>query len=66
MRCGCCVSDPTPLLVFWICVIVLVAVIGALSQTPPETFHQSFNYDSSKLQYIKIGGETKTVVNTNS
>jgi hypothetical protein len=52
------------LLAIWIVVIVIVAVIGALSQTPPESLHQVIKYDSSKLQYITIGGSTTTTVTT--
>ncbi|CAA64250.1 hypothetical protein [Leek white stripe virus] len=44
-----------PLLAVWIIVIVLVAVIGALLQTPPETINQVFNEDHHKTQYINIG-----------
>lgn len=49
-------SDPMPLLGVWIIVIVLVAVIGALMQRPPERSDQSIHENNSKVQYITIGG----------
>jgi hypothetical protein len=53
-----------PLLGVWILVIILVAVIGALQQTPPERPYQSFAETRLKTQYITIGGTstTKTTV----
>jgi len=56
--------DPFPLLGVWIIVIIIVAVIGLLNQSPPERPYQSFNEDNSKIQYITIGGETTTKVST--
>lgn len=62
----CCTPDTgTPLAVVWIVVIVLVAVIGALLQSPPETYYHYVSNDSSKLQYITIGGESKTNITSN-
>lgn len=49
-------SDPFPLLGVWIIVIVLVAAIGALTQSPPERPNHSFNENNQKVQYITIGG----------
>jgi len=54
------VHDATPLLMVWIIVIVLVAVIGALMQSPPERPYHSFKHDESKIQYITIGGASQT------
>lgn len=48
--------NPLPLLGVWIIVIVLVAAIGALTQSPPERPNQSFNENNQKVQYITIGG----------
>nr|UHS72386.1 MAG: hypothetical protein 3 [Betanecrovirus sp.] len=45
-----------PLLGWWILTIILVAVIGALSRDPPESFNHTFTNDQSKVQYITIGG----------
>jgi len=56
--------DPFPLLGVWIIVIIIVAVIGLLNQSPPERPYQSFNEDNSKIQYITIGGATTTKVST--
>jgi len=56
--------DPIPLLMVWIIVIVLIAVIGALRQSPPERPYQSFTEDHSKIQYITIGGASTTKVST--
>nr|WOC94072.1 hypothetical protein 4 [Gorica betanecrovirus 1] len=56
----CCGSNPLPILGVWIIVIVIVGVIGALIRDPPETIHQSFRHDHSKLQYISIGGGSTT------
>lgn len=64
MGCYCCTDSHFPLLGWWIISIVLVAVIGALSREPPETLNQSFKYDSSKVQYITIGGSTNQTVTT--
>jgi len=58
-------DDSFPLLGIWIIVIILVAVIGLLSQDPPERFNQSFKEDNSTIQYITIGGATTTKVSTN-
>jgi len=58
-------QDPLPLLAVWILVVIIVAVVGALSQTPPERPYQSFICDSSKVQYITIGGESKTTISPN-
>jgi flagellar biosynthesis protein FlhB len=52
------------LLFMWVVVIVIVGVIGALIQTPPETTYQVVSYDSSKVQYISIGGESKTNISS--
>jgi len=52
--------DPIPLLMVWIIVIVLIAVIGALRQSPPERPYHSFKHDESKIQYITIGGASQT------
>lgn len=52
--------DPIPLLMMWIIVIVIVAVVGTLSISPPERSYQSFNEDNSKIQYITIGGGPTT------
>jgi len=52
--------DPFPLLGVWIIVIVLVAAIGALTQSPPERPNQSFNENNQKVQYITIGGTSTT------
>jgi len=52
--------DPVPLLFMWIIVILLIAVIGALSSNPPERINQSFKEDHSKIQYITIGGGQTT------
>lgn len=57
-------QDSFPLLGWWILVIILIAVIGALNQTPPERLNQSFKEDNSKIQYITIGGATTTKVST--
>jgi hypothetical protein len=54
------------LLGVWIFIIVLIALIGALMRKPPETLYQRFDYDSSKVQYITIGGATNQNVSTNS
>jgi len=61
-HCRC--REEVSLLVVWIIVIVIVGVIGALSRSPPETTHHSFNYDYSKLQHITIGGESRTNIGT--
>lgn len=53
-------SDPFPLLAVWIIVIVLIAVIGALIQTPPDRLDQSYHANNQKVQYITIGGGTQT------
>jgi hypothetical protein len=45
-----------PLLGWWVLIIVLIAVIGALSKDPPESLNQTFTHDHSKVQYITIGG----------
>jgi hypothetical protein len=58
-------DDSMPLLSVWIIVIVIVAVIGLLAQTPPERTHQSFVDNNSKTQYITIGGESKTTITPN-
>nr|UHS72266.1 MAG: hypothetical protein 3 [Betanecrovirus sp.] len=58
-------EDPFPLLGVWILVIIIIAVIGLLNQSPPERPYQSFNEDNSKIQYITIGGATTTKVSTN-
>lgn len=58
-------KDPFPLLGWWILVIIIVAVIGLLNQSPPERPYQSFNEDNSKIQYITIGGASTTKVSTN-
>jgi len=52
--------NPLPLLGVWILVILLVAVIGALTQSPPERPHHSFNENNQKVQYITIGGASQT------
>lgn len=50
----------------FIIVIVLIAVIGALRQSPPERPYQSFHTDNHKIQYIRIGtGDTTTKVSEN-
>ncbi len=66
MACHTChVCDTQyPLLGWWILVIVLIAVLGALAQPPPESFNQTLNHDNSKIQYITIGGATQTKVST--
>lgn len=46
-----------PLLGWWIIIIVLIAVLGALAQSPPESLNQTFRHDHSKIQYINIGGQ---------
>nr|P27212.1 RecName: Full=Uncharacterized protein p6 [Tobacco necrosis virus D]UOF92978.1 ORF4 [Tobacco necrosis virus D]BAA00789.1 7K protein [Tobacco necrosis virus D] len=56
--------DPFPLLGVWIIVIIIVAVIGLLNQSPPERPYQTFKEDNSKIQYITIGGSTTTKVST--
>lgn len=56
--------DPFPLLGVWILVIIIIAVIGALHQSPPERPYQSFHEDNHKIQYITIGGSTTTKVST--
>nr|UOF93436.1 ORF4 [Tobacco necrosis virus D] len=56
--------DPFPLLGVWIIVIIIVAVIGLLNQSPPERSYQTFKEDNSKIQYITIGGSTTTKVST--
>lgn len=58
-------SDPFPLLGVWIIVIIIIAVIGLLNQSPPERPYQTFKEDNSKIQYITIGGATTTKVSTN-
>lgn len=55
-------NDPFPLLGVWIIVIIIIAVVGALHQSPPERPYQSFKEDNSKIQYITIGGATTTKV----
>lgn len=57
-------NDSFPLLGVWIIVIIIIAVIGLLNQSPPERPYQSFNEDHSKIQYITIGGATTTKVST--
>ncbi len=57
--------DPFPLLGVWIVVIVLVAVIGALTQSPPERPNQSFNENNQKVQYITIGGTSSSKTSPN-
>lgn len=57
-------SDPFPLLGVWIIVIVLVAAIGALTQSPPERPNHSFNENNQKVQYITIGGTSTTKTST--
>jgi len=57
--------DPFPLLGVWIIVVVLVAVIGALIQSPPERPYQSFNENNQKVQYITIGGASQTKTSPN-
>lgn len=54
-----------PLIGIWIVVIIIIAVIGLLNQHPPESLHQAFTTDNSKLQYITIGGSSTTKVSTN-
>ncbi len=56
--------DPVSELGVLILVIVLVAVIGYISQPPPETTRIYYTNDASKLQYIQIGGSTTTKVTT--
>lgn len=58
--CHCCARDPFPILGVWIIVIIIIAVIGLLVQSPPERPYHSFTSDQSKVQYITIGGESKT------
>nr|ASA69345.1 p7b [Tobacco necrosis virus D]QYA72315.1 ORF4 [Tobacco necrosis virus D] len=58
-------NDPFPLLGVWIIVIIIIAVIGLLNQSPPERPYQTFKEDNSKIQYITIGGATTTKVSTN-
>jgi hypothetical protein len=57
-------NAPYELLFMWVVVIVIVGVVGALIQTPPETTYQVFSNDSSKVQYISIGGESKTNISS--
>lgn len=57
-------QDRSELLFIWIIVIIIIAVIGALLQTPPESTYQVFSNDSSKIQYITIGGATTTTVSS--
>lgn len=52
-------SDPFPLLGVWILVILLVAVLGALFQSPPERPYHTFNENNQKVQYITIGGASQ-------
>lgn len=49
----------------WILVIILVAVIGALSKSPPERINHSFNENNQKVQYITIGGASQTKTHPN-
>lgn len=58
-------SSEVSLLFVWILIIVLVAVIGALMQRPPERSDQSIHENNSKVQYITIGGgsQTKSSIN---
>lgn len=56
--------DPFPLLGVWIIVIVLIAAIGALTQSPPERPNHSFNENNQKVQYITIGGTSTTKTTT--
>jgi len=52
--------DKLPLLAAWILIILLIAIIGALSQNPPERINHSFNENNQKVQYITIGGTSQT------
>lgn len=56
--------NPLPLLGVWIIVIVLIAAIGALTQSPPERPNHSFNENNQKVQYITIGGTSTTKTTT--
>lgn len=58
-------DDHFPLIGLWIIVIILVAVIGALSQTPPERTDHSSYANNSKVQYITIGGASQTKTSDN-
>jgi len=57
--------DHLPLLAVWIITIFLIAVIGALSQSPPERINHSFNENNQKVQYITIGGTSQTKTSEN-
>ncbi len=57
-------KDPDQLLIFTI-VVLLVAVIGFMTYTPPERPYHSFIENNQKTQYITIGGESKTTVSPN-
>ncbi len=65
---GCIVvreKESFPLLGLWIIVIIIVAVIGLLSQEPPERPYHSFHHQQLKTQYITIGGASTTKVSEN-
>lgn len=64
-HCICKQEQNSNLIGIFALIILLVAVIGALLQSPPERLNQSFSFDSSKVQHIVIGGTSSTKVSTN-
>lgn len=58
-------DSPFPLLGVWIIVILIVYVVGALSQNPAVSSNHSYNENNQKVQYITIGGTSQSKTTDN-
>jgi len=58
-------DSPFPLLGVWIIVILIVYVVGALSQSPVVSSNHSYNENNQKVQYITIGGTSQSKTTDN-